>query len=165
MYKYLAIALLLGGLVACNAPQGAKELPAAAANPATADLQPPFPMDETKMKTYPSGLKIQIIQEGIGEPPKSGQTVVAKYHGMLNDSTVFDSSYNREKAGQEGTFKFALDKGQVIPAWDEGFSHLKIGSKAILVCPPDIAYGERGSGSIPPNSTLYFHVELVNITN
>lgn len=107
--------------------------------------------------TTASGLQYAIIKEGSGELPKQGDLVSVHYTGTLEDGTKFDSSYDR---GQP--IEFILGHGQVIPGWDEGISLLKVGSKARLIIPPELAYGEKGAGGvIPPNATLKFDVELV----
>lgn len=80
------------------------------------------------------------------------------YTGTLADGTKFDSSLDR---GQP--FSFPLGEGKVIKGWDEGLSTMRVGGKRQLVIPPDLGYGQRKSGPIPPNSTLYFEVELLKI--
>jgi len=104
-----------------------------------------------------SGMVYQVLEEGTGASPKESDQVKVNYKGTLTDGTVFDSSYDR---GQPATF--ALN--QVIPCWTEGVQHMKVGGKAKLVCPPDLAYGDRPAGSIPPGSTLTFEVELLDVT-
>lgn len=110
-----------------------------------------------KTMTTPSGLKVEILQEGNGPLPKPGQTVSVHYVGTLQDGKKFDSSRDR------GTpITFALGKGQVIRGWDEGLALMKVGSRARLTIPPELGYGVRGAGNvIPPNATLFFDVELV----
>jgi len=106
-----------------------------------------------------SGLRYQIIQEGAGSKAEKGKTVSVHYKGQLLDGTVFDSSYKRNQP-----IDFALGTGQVIPGWDEGVALLKIGDKARFVIPSDLAYGSRGAGgAIPPDATLIFDVELMNV--
>lgn len=108
--------------------------------------------------TTPSGLKVEILQEGNGPVPKSGQTVVVHYTGTLVDGKKFDSSRDR---GQP--FSFPLGAGRVIRGWDEGIAMLKVGSRARLTIPPQLGYGARGAGGvIPPNATLIFDVELLD---
>ena len=110
-------------------------------------------------KKTASGLRYQIIQEGSGEKAQKGKTVSVHYKGQLADGTVFDSSYKRNQP-----IDFPLGVGQVIPGWDEGIQLLKVGDKARLVIPGDLAYGSRGAGGvIPPNATLVFDVELMNV--
>jgi len=106
-----------------------------------------------------SGLRYQIIQKGDGTKAEKGKNVSVHYKGQLTDGTVFDSSYKRNQP-----IDFALGVGQVIPGWDEGVQLLKVGDKARFVIPSDLAYGSRGAGGvIPPNATLIFDVELMNV--
>ncbi|TJY32922.1 peptidylprolyl isomerase [Pontimicrobium aquaticum] len=106
-----------------------------------------------------SGLRYQILQEGQGTKAEKGKTVSVHYKGQLTDGTVFDSSYKRNQP-----IDFALGVGQVIPGWDEGIQLLKVGDKARFVIPSDLAYGSAGAGGvIPPDATLIFDVELMNI--
>ena len=109
-------------------------------------------------KITSSGLFYKIHDSGKGKNPKNGDLVSVHYKGMLIDSTVFDSSYQRNKP-----IEFTLGVGQVISGWDEGISLLKKGAKATLVIPANLAYGPSGAGGvIPPNATLIFDVELVS---
>jgi FKBP-type peptidyl-prolyl cis-trans isomerase FkpA len=103
-----------------------------------------------------SGLIYSEIQAGTGASPKATDSVTVHYHGTLRDGHIFDSSVQR---GQPATF--ALN--QVIPCWTEGVQKMKVGGKSRFVCPPAIAYGDRGSGPIPPKSALVFEVELISI--
>jgi FKBP-type peptidyl-prolyl cis-trans isomerase FkpA len=103
-----------------------------------------------------SGLIYTEVAAGDGPSPKADDTVTVDYEGTLRSGTVFDSSKER---GQPATFQ--LDK--VIPCWTEGVQRMKVGGKARLVCPPDLAYGDRAAGSIPPGSALVFEVELLKI--
>ena len=106
-----------------------------------------------------SGLRYQIIQKGDGVKAEKGKTVSVHYKGQLADGTVFDSSYKRNQP-----IDFSLGVGQVIPGWDEGISLLKVGDKARFVIPSHLAYGSAGAGGvIPPNATLIFDVELMNV--
>lgn len=102
----------------------------------------------------PSGLVFKDLTPGTGASPKATDTVKVNYTGTLVDGKVFDSS--------NGTpIEFQLD--HVIPCWTEGLQHMKVGGKAQLVCPANLAYGERGTRGIPGNSTLVFEVELLNV--
>lgn len=106
-----------------------------------------------------SGLRYQIIQEGNGLKAEKGKTVSIHYKGQLPDGTVFDSSYKRNQP-----LDFVLGMGQVIAGWDEGVALLKVGDKARLVIPSDLAYGSEGAGGvISPNVTLVFDVELMDV--
>lgn len=109
--------------------------------------------------TTPSGLQYIEISPGSGPAPAPGQIVAVHYTGRLADGTVFDDSYKRGEPIQ-----FALGSGQVIQGWDEGIALMRKGGKARLVIPPDLAYGKTGAGNvIPPDATLTFDVELVDI--
>ncbi len=110
-------------------------------------------------KKTESGLRYQILQEGAGNKAETGKTVSVHYKGQLADGTVFDSSYKRNQP-----IDFPLGVGQVIPGWDEGIGLLKIGDKARFVIPSHLGYGAQGAGGvIPPNATLVFDVELLEV--
>lgn len=112
-----------------------------------------------KAKNTSSGLYYIIEKQGTGEQAVAGKTVEVHYTGTLADGTKFDSSLDR---GQP--FSFQLGKGMVIRGWDEGIALLKVGSKAKLIIPSDLGYGERGfPGAIPQNATLIFDVELLGV--
>ncbi len=107
----------------------------------------------------PSGLRYKILQNGDGKKAEKGKGVSVHYKGQLLDGTVFDSSYTRKKP-----IDFTLGIGQVIPGWDEGIQLLKVGDKARLVIPSHLAYGSQGAGGvIPPDATLIFDVELMDV--
>ena len=104
-----------------------------------------------------SGLTITHITEGSGPRPTATDMVRVQYHGTFPDGKVFDSSVERGKPA-----RFPLNR--VIPCWTEGVQQMQVGGKAKLVCPPSTAYGARGSPPrIPPNATLHFEVELLEI--
>ncbi len=110
------------------------------------------------MKT-PSGLEYIEIQAGTGTQAEAGRTVSVHYTGKLQDGQVFDSSLTR---GQP--IVVPLGRGRVIKGWDEGIALMKVGGKAQLIIPPHLGYGERGAGGvIPPNATLVFDVELIDV--
>jgi len=105
----------------------------------------------------PSGLVYRALRDGSGASPSAADTVKVHYRGTLADGTEFDSSYKRNAPAQ-----FPL--GGVIPCWTEGVQRMKVGGKAQLVCPAAIAYGARGAGGvIPPNATLKFEIELLEV--
>ena len=106
-----------------------------------------------------SGLQYKDIVVGTGQESKSGDMIAAHYTGTLKDGTKFDSSYDR---GQP--FAFLLGAGQVIQGWDIGLVGMKVGGKRKLIIPSELGYGEKGAGgAIPPNSILYFDVELMAV--
>jgi FKBP-type peptidyl-prolyl cis-trans isomerase FkpA len=108
-------------------------------------------------ETLPSGVIVQTLTKGTGPSPKASDTVKVHYRGTLTNGTEFDSSYKR---GQPISFPL----NRVIPCWTEGVQKIQVGGKAKLTCPAAPAYGERGvPGTIPPNSTLNFDVELLGI--
>ncbi|WP_278022419.1 peptidylprolyl isomerase [Flavobacterium ginsengisoli] len=106
-----------------------------------------------------SGLRYKMIQKGEGKRAEAGKTVSVHYEGSLENGKVFDSSYPRKKP-----IEFKLGIGQVIEGWDEGIALLQVGDKARFVIPSDLAYGPSGAGGvIPPNATLIFDVELMDV--
>lgn len=127
-------------------------LPAAPVSEAT-----PTPINPETTVILPSGLQYTEVEPGDGPQAQSGEIVSVHYTGTLEDGTVFDSSYNRGEP-----ISFPLGAGFVIPGWDEGIALMNVGTQAILVIPPELAYGSTGAGGvIPPNATLIFDVELV----
>jgi peptidylprolyl isomerase len=110
--------------------------------------------------TTPSGLEYVVREEGTGVKPTSGQTISAHYTGYLLDGSKFDSSVDR---GQP--FETPIGVGRVIKGWDEAFADMKVGEKRVLFIPSGLGYGARGAGGgrIPPNATLVFDVELLDI--
>ncbi len=106
-----------------------------------------------------SGLRYQIIQKGSGAKATQGKNISVHYKGQLADGRVFDSSYERKQP-----IDFTVGVGQVIKGWDEGLQLLQVGDKARLVIPSHLAYGSQGAGGvIPPNATLIFDVELMDV--
>jgi hypothetical protein len=112
----------------------------------------------SKEVTTASGLKYIDVVEGTGASPKSGQMVKVHYTGTLENGTKFDSSVDRGRP-----FETKIGVGQVIKGWDEGIMTMKVGGKRKLIIPPKLGYGAQGQGSIPPNSTLHFDVELLDV--
>ena len=111
---------------------------------------------DAKEEKTASGIGITTLKEGAGANPKMTDTVKVNYRGTLENGQEFDSSYKR---GQPATFPLS----RVIPCWTEGVQKIKVGGKAKLVCPPNLAYGNREIPGIPANSTLTFEVELLDI--
>jgi len=116
-------------------------------------------MAEAETITTASGLQITVIEVGTGDTAEAGKTAVVHYTGWLLDGTKFDSSVDR------GTpFEFPLGAGRVIKGWDEGVATMNTGGKVELIIPPGLAYGASGAGGvIPPNATLKFEVELLDM--
>ncbi len=115
--------------------------------------------ETTELTTTASGLKYRDLVVGTGEEARIGATAVVHYTGWLEDGTKFDSSVDRGE-----TFDFVIGQGRVIKGWDEGVASMNVGGKRELIIPPDLAYGDRGAGSvIPPGATLKFEVELIGL--
>ena len=111
---------------------------------------------DAKEEKTASGIGITMLKEGTGANPKVTDTVKVHYRGTLENGQEFDSSHKR---GQPATFPLS----RVIPCWTEGVQKIKVGGKARLVCPPNLAYGNQNVPGIPPGSTLIFEVELLDI--
>ncbi len=104
-------------------------------------------------------LKIEVLQEGTGDPAQKGDKLTVHYTGWLEDGTKFDSSFDRDNP-----FVFTLGIGQVIEGWDKGMLNVKVGEKRKLTISSSLAYGKEGREPIiPPNSTLIFEIEVINI--
>jgi peptidylprolyl isomerase len=111
------------------------------------------------MTKTPSGLIYVITRRSAGQRPRSGETVIVNYTGLLGSGVKFDSSLDR---GQP--FKFKLGAGRVIKGWDEGIAKLRVGEQATLIIPPHLGYGAKGAGGvIPADATLIFIVELMGV--
>lgn len=109
--------------------------------------------------TTTSGLQYEEVRVGTGATARSGQDVVVHYTGWLTDGRKFDSSRDRGEP-----FAFPLGAGQVIAGWDEGVAGMQVGGLRMLTIPPRLGYGEFGAGGvIPPNATLVFEVELIEV--
>ncbi|MGL5034297.1 MAG: FKBP-type peptidyl-prolyl cis-trans isomerase [Microcystaceae cyanobacterium] len=116
-------------------------------------------MPSQKTTTTASGLQYVDEEVGTGALPTSGSTVTVHYTGKLVDGKVFDTSKKRNQP-----FSFQIGVGQVIKGWDEGVMTMKVGGKRTLTIPPDLAYGKGGAGGvIPPDATLIFEVELLEV--
>ena len=110
-------------------------------------------------KITDTGLKYEDLVEGEGKVAEANQKVSVHYTGWLTDGTKFDSSLDRSDP-----FSFPLGGGRVIRGWDEGVQGMKVGGKRKLTIPPQLGYGSAGAGGvIPPNATLVFEVELLEI--
>jgi FKBP-type peptidyl-prolyl cis-trans isomerase len=167
MRPFLPVILALAALPACDQltappePIAADTTTGAAASAAKprASAAPPPTMSAPALKP-PADEKLQIqdLVVGKGAEAKSGDTVSVHYVGTLVDGKEFDSS---RKRGQP--FNFPLGQGRVIKGWDQGVAGMKVGGKRKLTIPPSLGYGERGAGTIPPNSVLLFEVELLDI--
>jgi peptidylprolyl isomerase len=151
MFRRLSVLMAIGVASACVI-----QLP----SPITAAAQ-----TTGKSMTTPSGLQITDIKAGTGTTPQPGQICVMHYTGWLYEDgkkgKKFDSSLDR---GQP--FEFPIGQKRVIAGWDEGVATMKVGGKRTLIIPPALGYGSRGAGGvIPPNATLIFEVELLDVKN
>lgn len=151
----------VGEVIRAEVPESA--LPQARANTvwelelvATTQVPKFRALDKNKVVTTQSGLKYEVIEQGEGEEPIAADTVVAHYTGWLTDGTMFDSSHAR---GEPTSFPLT----RVIKGWTEGLQMMKPGGKFLFEIPSELGYGARQSGKIPPNSTLIFLVELVEV--
>lgn len=124
----------------------------------------PIKNTNVNMNTAPApavsagGLVIKTVQEGSGPAAQNGDLVSVHYVGTLTDGTKFDSSRDRGTS-----FSFTLGAREVIQGWDLGVAGMKVGERRMLTIPPELGYGSRGVGPIPPNATLIFDVELLGI--
>ena len=115
-------------------------------------------METNSSRVTSTGLTITDLIVGEGKEAKAGGNVSVNYKGSLENGKEFDSSYGR------GPFNFPLGAGNVIKGWDEGVAGMRVGGKRKLIIPPELGYGSRGAGGvIPPNSTLIFEVELLEV--
>jgi FKBP-type peptidyl-prolyl cis-trans isomerase len=127
-------------------------------DPATATYAPELDVNIDEMERTEAGLYYEIVTPGSGATVSAGQTAVVEYTGWLPNGTQFDSSRGREP------FAFPVGAGQVIAGWDQGVAGMTVGEQRLLVIPPALGYGAMGSGGvIPPNATLVFEVELLEI--
>jgi len=116
---------------------------------------------ESKMTKTPSGLQYEDIKVGDGASPQKGQNCVMHYTGWFWENGAKGKQFDSDNG--KG-FSFPIGMGRVIKGWDEGVMTMKVGGKRMLLIPPDLGYGSRGyPGAIPPNSTLLFEVELIDV--
>ena len=138
----------------------------AAAGAFAATAQTPTTQRDSKLDATPSSLQKIDVKQGTGAEATPGKAVVVHYTGWLYDTSKpdshgakFDSSRDRNDP-----FRFPLGAGQVIKGWDEGVAGMKVGGQRTLVIPSQMGYGARGAGGvIPPNATLIFDVELLDV--
>jgi peptidylprolyl isomerase len=165
LFGIVAILLLAGSALAACGPLTSAPEPTPTSQAPAVDEPAVESLDQTPsaapgtIQNLPSGLQYIEFEKGQGPAPQVGQVVSVHYRGTLEDGTEFDNSFTR---GQP--IDFPLGVGFVIPGWDEGIALMNVGGKARLIIPPELAYGEQGAGGvIPPNATLTFDVELVEM--
>ncbi len=156
IFSYVAFAVIAGGLLWFGSQYSQKVSDESLQNKtATAAAV------EKNQSKIMENLKINDIVTGTGAEAKAGDMVTVNYTGTLDNGNKFDSSYDRNEP-----FSFTLGAGEVIQGWDLGFAGMKVGGKRQLTIPPELGYGERGAGGvIPPNATLHFTVELLNVSS
>ena len=136
---------LAGGVAHAQAPSGVAEFLARNAR-------------EPGVKVLPSGVQYKVIHAGDpnGPSPKEGDVIKVNYEGTLTTGLVFDSTYKRGHAA-------LMQLADLVPAWMEAIPKMRVGDEWILYCPPELGYGARGAGPIPPNSVLIFRVKLIGM--
>jgi peptidylprolyl isomerase len=150
-HALLAATMLLG---ACRSSAGGQ----VAGRPEALKYAPALGVDLATMSKQPSGMYLKNTAEGTGPEATTGSTVDVHYTGWLADGREFDSSRG------QAPFSFTIGRGMVIAGWDEGVAGMKVGGKRQLVIPPDMGYGDAGSGGvIPGGATLVFEVELLGV--
>lgn len=156
---FLVILVVVGGIAVFATKGPSKKQTLATASPAaTIGTTEPVATSSAQTVTMENGLQIQDEVVGTGVEAVAGKSVTVNYIGTLTDGIKFDSSYDRNQP-----FTFNLGAGEVIQGWDQGVVGMKVGGKRKLTIPPSLGYGSQTVGSIPPNSTLIFEVELLNV--
>lgn len=131
----------------------------ASAPPAPPTFAPALNVDLAAMTRTSSGLYVQDVEVGTGEPARRNRTVFVHYMGWLTDGRMFDTSRRRDRP-----IDFVLGREQVIDGWDEGIEGMRVGGIRRLVVPPQLGYGGRGvEGSIPRHATLVFEIQLMDV--
>lgn len=153
-------AILLGGLLAASGCASAGSGGAAAGPPAieSASFAPALRIDVDAMTRTPSGLYIRDLRAGTGEEARRGARVRVHYAGWLADGTQIDA-----RVPPDQPLEFRLGEREVIRGWDEGIAGMRVGGQRQLVVPPDLGYGARRTGPIPPGSYLVFLIELEGV--
>lgn len=138
-------------VITCGPPPPAEPIPQDA-------FAPELGIVLDRMERTESGLYTQTLRRGHGEAAEAGDNVVVHYEGWLPDGTKFESSRARHEP-----IEIPLGMGVVIDGWDEGIEGMRVGELRRLVIPPELGYGRRGSGAVPPNTPIVFQVELMGI--
>lgn len=146
-----------GGSGGSGGSAGAPPAPGLSSEPAQTTFAPALKVDLSSMRRTSSGLYIRDIEVGTGAVARRTSTVSVRYTGYLADGTILDTT----GSGEPTTFE--LGGREVIPGWDEGIPGMKVGGIRRLVVPPGLAYGKRGTAGVPPNATLVFDIQLVNV--
>lgn len=149
--RLFLLLLLVPLLAACDSGPENNDLP-------SENIPVPRTVADADFTVTDSELKYFDFEVGTGAQAKAGDFVSVHYHGWLTNNQLFDSSYLRQEP-----FSFTLGSGFVIPGWDEGILDMRVGGQRQLVIPPGLGYGAAGRGSIPPDATLIFEVELVGV--
>lgn len=152
-----SVAILIAASTACT-KKSAETTSSSSAITSTGTTAATAPTGATPTYGPVTELKTEDLKVGTGAEATAGKTVSVHYTGWLTNGTKFDSSLDRNQP-----FTFTLGSGQVIKGWDQGVAGMKVGGKRRLLIPPQLAYGDRGVGPIPPKSTLVFEVELMNV--
>ncbi|MBS2036909.1 FKBP-type peptidyl-prolyl cis-trans isomerase [bacterium] len=138
---------------------GCSPAPTPSPTPVATTPSPAPVADKDGYFTTPHGVKYKIIQEAPGIQATKDRVVRVHYTGTLQNGKKFDSSYDRNEP-----LTFTMGKGEVIPGWEEGLFGMRMGEKRKIIVPPAMAYGATGDGAvIPPNATLYFTIELLDV--